>query len=140
MKILNVALFTSFALACGSVALAQRSPSRNRVYNPTTETTIKGEIDQVAQVTRGRMTGTHVFVKAEGITWEVALGPAAFLDSKGFSFAKGDSVELTGSKVTISGKDYVIAREVIKDGKTLLLRDKNGIPVWAGPRRRRPTG
>ncbi len=60
------------------------------------------------------------------------MAHAAFVSDKGFSFAKGDAVEVTGSKVTLTGKEYVIAREVVKDGKTLTLRDKNGIPEWAG--------
>lgn len=30
------------------------------------------------------------------------------------------------------GTEYVIAREVVKDGKTLILRDKSGAPQWAG--------
>ena len=48
-------------------------------------------------------------------------------------------MEVTGSKVTVSGKEYVVAREVVKDGKTLTLRDKTGIPAWAGQRgKRRP--
>ena len=51
---------------------------------------------------------------------------------KEFSFAKGDSIEVTGSKVTQGGTPYVIAREVIKDGTTLALRDKSGTPQWAG--------
>ncbi|HVY94413.1 MAG TPA: hypothetical protein VHA14_16745, partial [Bryobacteraceae bacterium] len=50
----------------------------------------------------------------------------------GFKFAKGDSVEITGSKVTMNGEEWIIAREVTKDGKTLTLRDKDGNPKWSG--------
>jgi hypothetical protein len=28
--------------------------------------------------------------------------------------------------------EFVTAREVVKDGKTLTLRDKTGTPQWAG--------
>jgi hypothetical protein len=126
---LAIAVFTS------GVLLAQRPGGR--LYDPTTETTLKGTVDQVTQVSRGRFGGTHLFVKVDGATQEVALGPSAFVSSHGFSFAKGDAVEVTGSKVTRSGKEYVIAREVVKDGKTLTLRDKNGLPAWAGQKRGR---
>jgi hypothetical protein len=78
------------------------------------------------------MMGTHLTVKAGDETREIALGPSKFIAGKGFSFSKGDSVEVTGSKVTMGGTGYVIAREVIKDGKTLTLRDKSGTPQWAG--------
>lgn len=102
-----------------------------RMYNPATETTLKGTIEAVTQPTSGQMMGTHLTVKAGDETREVMLGPSNFIASKNFSFAKGDSVEVTGSKVTMGGTEYVIAREVIKDGKTLTLRDNSGTPQWA---------
>jgi hypothetical protein len=74
-------------------------------------------------------------VKTEAETMDVRLGPASFVSGKGFTFAKGDAVEITGSKVSMDGKDAVIAREVVKDGKTLTLRDKMGRPMWSGGRR-----
>jgi len=117
-------------------AAAQPPASRGRLYDPATETTVKGTVDHITQPSRGRMSGTHLFVKSDAAIAEVAVGPTAFITGKGFSFAKGDSVEVTGSKVTLSGKEYLIAREVVKDGKTLTLRDKDGIPAWAGRRKR----
>jgi hypothetical protein len=91
-----------------------------------------GEIEAVTEGARGQMMGTHLTVKTPDGAQEVMLGPSQFIASKHFSFAKGDSVEVTGSKVTIRGSEYVIAREVVKDGKTLTLRDKAGTPEWAG--------
>ena len=32
----------------------------------------------------------------------------------------------------MGGNQYLVAREVIKDGKTLTLRDKAGKPQWSG--------
>jgi len=116
-------------------ASAQPPANQGRLYDPATETTVKGTVDHVTQPSQGRMSGTHLFVKTDAAIAEVALGPTAFVSGKGFSFEKGDSVEVTGSKVTQSGKEYVIAREVVKGGKTLTLRDKNGIPEWAGQRK-----
>ena len=137
MKVSKSCLFVTMALLAALSASAQTPGSRSRLYDPTTETTIKGNVDQVTQPSRGRMSGTHLFVKTDAMTVEVALGPSAFVNGKGYSFAKGDAVEVTGSKVMLSGKEYVIAREVVKDGKTLTLRDKNGIPEWAGQRKGR---
>ncbi len=116
-----------------SVAQAQPGPGmRQRMYDPSKETTIKGTVDKVTQGTRGMWMGTHLMVKTADATMEVMLGPSSFISGKGFSFAKGDEVEITGSKVTISGKESVIAREVVKGGKTLTLRDKTGRPEWSG--------
>jgi hypothetical protein len=80
------------------------------------------------------MMGTHLTVKASDETRDVMLGPSNFISDKGFSFAKGDSIEVTGSKVTMRGTAHVIAREIVKDGKTLTLRDKRSTPQWAGGR------
>jgi len=133
-------LYATMAIL-GAVSAGAKSPGNaNRWYDPTTETTIKGNIEQVTQPSRGQMAGMHLFVKTDERTTEVALGPSAFVGGKWFSFAKGDAVEVTGSKLTLSGKEYIIAREVVKDGKTLTLRDKNGIPEWAGLRGSRRGG
>lgn len=125
-------------------AIAQ-STGPGRMYDPATETTFKGTVEEVTQATsasmkgmqmkgmgRGMM-GTHLTVKTTGDEVRtVMLGPSTFSESKGFKFAKGDSVEITGSKVTMGGTDYIVAREVVKDGKTLTLRDKTGTPLWSG--------
>jgi hypothetical protein len=122
-------------LAVATSLMAQQGPGMNmRMYNPSTEKTIKGVIEDVTAASRGSMMmmGTHLSVKtADGLA-TVALGPASFISSSGFKFAKGDSVEITGSQVTMGGEEWIIAREVTKDGKTLTLRDKDGNPKWAG--------
>jgi hypothetical protein len=121
-------------------ARTPKSGKAGRMYDPATETTLKGTVEAVTQPTRGRMMGTHLTVKAGEESCEVMLGPSKFINSKGFSFVKGDSVEIKGSKVTMDGKEHVIAREVVKDGKTLTLRDKNGVPEWAGRGKGRSMG
>ena len=103
-----------------------------RMYDPATETNLKGAVDAVTQQTRGQMMGTHITIKTADETREVMLGPANFIAGKGFAFAKGDSIEVTGSRITMGAMEFVIAREVVKDGKTLTLRDKTGTPQWAG--------
>lgn len=101
-------------------------------YDVSSETTITGTVQDVLQPRRGRMMGTHLIVRTATETIEVHVGPSDFVTNQGFSFAKGDAVEILGSKVTIDGKEALIAREVTKDGKTLTLRDKTGRPLWAG--------
>jgi len=103
-----------------------------RMYNPAAETVLQGTVEAVTQPTRGQMPGTHLTVKAGAETRDVMLGPSTFIAGKGFAFVKGDLIEVTGSKVTMGGAEYVIAREIVKEGKTLTLRDKTGTPQWAG--------
>ncbi len=54
-----------------------------------------------------------------------------------FSFAKGDQVEALGSKVRAGGKEVIVAREITKDKRTLVLRNGQGVPQWSGGRRNR---
>jgi len=75
--------------------------------------------------------GTHLMLKTASETMEVHVGPSAYIAQQHFAFAKGDAVELVGSKVTIGNKPALIAREIKKDGKTLVLRNPQGIPLWS---------
>ena len=133
--LLNPIGVSAVAILFGALLVSAQSPGPPkgmRMYDPATETTLDGTIESVTQGTRGQMMGTHVTLKTAEGTREVMLGPTQFIASKHFAFAKGESVEVTGSRVTMGGSEYVVAREVVKDGKTLTLRDKAGTPEWAG--------
>ncbi|HEU5406720.1 MAG TPA: hypothetical protein VFU48_03065 [Nitrospira sp.] len=114
------------------LAQAPGSGKPMRMYDPATEIKITGIVEGVTQTARGAMSGIHLNVRTGSAVKTVLLGPSNFIESKGFSFAKGDSVEISGSKITMNGTEYIIAREVGKNGKVLVLRDKNGRPEWAG--------
>jgi hypothetical protein len=108
-------------------------------YDPATEITIKGTVEEVKEQscpTCGRnQTGTHLIVRSDAGTFDAHLGPTSFLAKNKFSFAKGDQVEIIGSKVKMDGADALLAREVKKGGKTLTLRNAQGVPAWSGVRR-----
>jgi DNA/RNA endonuclease YhcR with UshA esterase domain len=112
---------------------------RNRVtrYDPATEITVTGTIEAVQQVSRsGAWGGTHLKLKTKDETLDVHLGPSKFVADKGFTFEKGDKVEVTGSKIKYDGKYALVARTVKKGDKTLTLRDASGVPLWSRGRRR----
>ena len=111
------------------------------VYNPNTETTVRGTVDQVetayvpgggaARQGRGEFTGPiYVNLKADSGMLTVYLGPSWFLDSKGFKVEKGDQLEVTGS--TFQDEHTIVAREVKKSDQLLVLRNAQGIPEWSG--------
>jgi hypothetical protein len=103
-----------------------------RNYDPKSEVTVKGTVEEVKSFTGRRgWSATHLTLKSGEETLDVHLGPAAFLKQQGFEFAKGDEIEVTGSKVKFAGGDAIIAREVKKGGETLTLRDSQGIPKWS---------
>ena len=129
-----------FGLLLLPYAYAQRGKGygqRARMYNPATETTVKGAVEEVKTITgRRAWNGTHLTLKTGDKSIDVHLGPAAFLKEKRFSFAKGDQIEVTGAKTEFGGSEAIIAREVKKGEKTLVLRNEQGIPQWSRGRRR----
>ena len=72
----------------------------------------------------------HLLGKSGADSVDIYLCPKSFLDDMGVSFAKGDEIALTGSKVKQDAADLVLAREVVKGSDTLVLRDDKGNPVW----------
>jgi len=122
-------------LMAASLTAAENAPPQHmmRMYDPATETARKGIVEGVKSIHHGKnMTGIHLMLRTGGEVKEVMLGPSDFVTSKGFTFEMGDQVELIGSQVTMGEMKYIVAREVTKDGKTLTLRDKNGVPEWGG--------
>ncbi|HVP46862.1 MAG TPA: hypothetical protein VMT32_09770 [Bryobacteraceae bacterium] len=76
------------------------------------------------------LSGVHLSVKIESETIDVYLGPVEFLKDFDITFAKGDKIELIGSKVKFDGARIVLARQVRRDETTLYLRDAKGKPHW----------
>jgi hypothetical protein len=76
--------------------------------------------------------GTEVTLKTDKETYNVLLGPAAFLSQSNFAIAKGDELSVTGFHATFQGTPVLIAREVTKGERTLTLRDMQGYPAWGG--------
>jgi hypothetical protein len=131
-------LILSFFLATlGIGTQAQMGPGKCMSnYDPKSEVSISGTIDRITQQSGQRgWQGTHLFMKTDNGVIEVHVGPTDYIASQQFSFATGDVVEVTGSNVKIQGNDVLLAREIKKDGKTLVLRNAQGVPNWSRGRR-----
>lgn len=105
-------------------------------YDPSTEATIRGTVQEVRQVPgRREVPGMHVVVKSDQESIEVHLGPSTFLAEQKLALQKGDVVEVVGSRVTIGDATAIIAREIRKGDQKVTLRDAQGIPQWSrGPK------
>jgi hypothetical protein len=108
-------------------------------YDVATEATVTGSVESVEQITspgggRGRrgLGGTHLTLKTKADTLEVHLGPTAFLNEKKVAIAKGDTLMIVGSRVTVDGEPVFIAKEVRKGDSVWTLRDAAGLPLWRG--------
>jgi hypothetical protein len=108
-----------------------------RMYDPAKAETISGTVESVNQVApmKGMHRAVEVVVKTDKETIPVHLGPEWYIGRLDTKIAKGDSIEVKGSRVTFDGKPAIIAAEVKKGENTLVLRDAAGVPVWAGWRR-----
>ncbi|HKZ79081.1 MAG TPA: hypothetical protein VJ124_12325 [Pyrinomonadaceae bacterium] len=142
MKSLNVwrimlAIVVLFSFTVGE-AYAQRRRGQVKGtprYDRTTEVTMRGTVEKVeSQIGGMGWNGTHLVVRFEAETLKVLVGPSHYLAQKGFAFAVGDDVEVTGSKVKFEGHDILVTREIRKGDWWLTLRDKQGIPVWSRSR------
>jgi len=139
----DVTMFVVLVAAMGLVAplsFAQRRMGGGKglpKYDPTTEVTVKGAVEKVTQDTSPMgWPGTHLTLKTGTETLDVHVGPSAFLTEKKFEIAAGDQIEVIGSKIKYEGADALLAREVKKGDKSLILRNAEGIPQWSAGRRR----
>jgi sporulation protein YlmC with PRC-barrel domain len=62
----------------------------------------------------------------------VHVGPDDYLKQQGIEIKKGDTVEVTGSRITHDGENLFLASNIIlkENGKVLILRQKDGTPKW----------
>lgn len=136
---LSLALIALFTLGIGSPSFAQRGRGMNRMYDPKTVETVTGKVDSVGEVSMrgGRYTGIELVLVTVKDTINVHLGPSFFIEKQQTKVVKNDTVQVTGSRITLQGKHVLIASEVKKGDQVLKLRDEQGIPAWGGGRRNR---
>ncbi len=130
-QIIALMFFLSFVL--GASSPAQKSPpaAPGPKYDLHTEVKIKGIVDDVKLPPKGSEKEiVHLLVKDGSNSVDVYLCPKSFFDDMGMSFAKGDEVTMTGSKVKQGDADLFLVREIVKGTDTFALRDAKGEPVW----------
>ena len=110
-----------------------------RMYDPKTVETVAGEVVSVEQITptKGMGQGIHLLLRTATETLSVHLGPSWYVEHQDTKIEPKDRIEVKGSRISFDGKPAIIAAEVHKGDETLMLRDENGVPLWAGSRRRR---
>ncbi len=114
-------------LVCNTFSLAQAAPK----YDTATESKFKGTIEDLKLPPKGSEKQiAYLTIKSGTDTLEIYLCPKSYIDDMGVSFAKGDEIAFTGSKIKQGDADMVLAREVVKGTDTLVLRDDKGKPVW----------
>ena len=98
-------------------------------YDAKAEVTIKGVVEDFHESKmRGDHPGLHLIVKTDTETVEIHACPVRFMSELEFKIEKGDTVTVVGSRPEAGG--VVIAREITKGQTGLIVRDKDGVPVW----------
>ncbi len=133
MKKLGIILIVVGLVGILSAGAFAQSKAALPKYDPATEVTLKKAVVQdVKEVTLSNgQNRFRIIVKAGADTYEVCLCPKAFLEVLDSTFAKGDEVDVIGSKVQDGTQTIILAREIVKGQNTLVLRDKKGEPVWS---------
>jgi hypothetical protein len=120
---------TTFTASCAlAVTLAAASQA---AYDPAAETSVSGVIRYVISTAGSDgAVGVHLELKTPEGPVRIHLGPAVFVGMNNFSFFADEFVAIRGARVTHAGETAIWARLVVKDGKTLVLRDDDGAPRW----------
>jgi hypothetical protein len=120
-------LLVASILISGVFAYSQAGPK----YDVASETKFKGTIQDLKLPEKSNNKEiAHLTIKSGTDTLDLYLCPKFFMDDIGVTFAKGDEIAFTGSKVKQGEADMILAREVVKGEDTLVLRDAKGNPVW----------
>lgn len=110
-------------------------------YDLASEATVNGTVESVEQIagpgSRGRrgLGGTHLVLRTGTGTVMVHLGPTAFLAEQQLVVRSGDTLEITGSRVTVDDDAVFIARSVRRGASAWTLRDAAGLSLWRGGKR-----
>lgn len=130
-SLLSACLFLFF---CSTPAFTQQAATRSSAtpkYDTQSETKDKGSLDEITVIDFGtRKDFVELVLKNGNETVVVYVCPKPFEEEMGISFAKGDQISFTGSKVKQEQSEVILAREIVKGTDTFTLRDAKGTPVW----------
>ena len=102
------------------------------LFNPATVGTVSGEVVRVDQVISGNGADycVHALLKTPKGQVTAVLAPRSFMDERRLAIVPQDRVTVTGSRISIQGKPFILAMEVTGD-RTMKLREASGRPAWA---------
>jgi hypothetical protein len=128
-------------------ARPQEGPQEGPAYDTKTEATFTGTVTDVKTGGPGRLgwlmrvhtlglghkgvQEKQLLLKTDTDTVRIHLGPTAFLTDQKVEIRKGDTLDVTGSRVTIGDSQLVLAREIRKADNIWTLRDAAGQPLWS---------
>jgi len=102
------------------------------LFNPKAVGTVSGEVVRVEQAFSGNGKDycVHALLKTPQGQVTAIPAPKGFMDERRLAIAPKDRVTVTGSRISILNKPFILAMEVTGD-RTMKLREANGRPAWA---------
>jgi hypothetical protein len=124
--------FAQPVVISGNTGFTADSPY-NRLYNTRTVLTVKGKVTgkQVAPPMKGMANAVTLMVKAANAkTYQIDVGPEWYVNNQLTQIKVGDTISVTGSRVSIDGHDVILAEQIVKGKNVLALRRPMGRPYW----------
>jgi hypothetical protein len=100
-------------------------------YNVMAERMFEGIVASPGHVVDGMV---FFPLRTEDRLIEVELGPKNFVGKSGFNLKVGEMVSVIGALADMGGQEVVLAREVRTMRAVLIVRDRNGYPMWDSTR------
>jgi hypothetical protein len=100
------------------------------IYNPFTETTLTGTVQEVKQCACGPFSGTFATLNTNQGRIAVQLAPHHYLSRNQIQIKRGDQIQVTGSRLNVNGNDVLLARLISTGQRTVALRTPQGSPQW----------
>jgi hypothetical protein len=133
MKLLKWIPAVLVVLALVAVAQKPSDVYRGLSYDKNTEVKLNGEIAELQDFDCpvSKAMGNHAIVKTSDGNMVVHTAPVKFMKEYGLELQTGMKVQVVGSKVKdTTGRDTILAREIVADNVTYRFRDANGKPIW----------
>ena len=96
-------------------------------YDVLAEQVYEGTVGSKGYVVDGLM---YFALRMSDSTVEVQMGPGEFVERSGFKLKIGERATALGMRLGWNGRDIVLAREVNDVTSVLVVRDRNGYPMW----------
>ena len=96
-------------------------------YDVLAEQVYEGTVGSKGHVVDGLM---YFALKTSDRTVDVQIGPEEFVERSGFRLKIGEMVTAKGMPLVWNGRDIVLAREVSNMTSVLVVRDRDGHPMW----------
>jgi len=108
------------------------APSASPAYATAAPKAVDGKITEIDYLPGA--TADSAMVEARvlvgGRTTQVQLAPVGLLKQSQLLLREGDTVSVTGFEVSGMDGDLLVATEIRKGDKRVVLRDTRGRPVW----------